>query len=142
MAGSLGLRASNKSATRGRPPVISRVFELSCGIRASTSPGLDSIPSVASMVVKLGKRISCKPNSSLSRMSLGSFALALDKSFTTIRVRPVKSSCCISVLLSSTSEKLIFAARSVTIGCECGSQLATTSPEVTFAPSSTVKIAP
>src|SRR5882672_1664877 len=38
MAGSFGLRASNRSATRGRPPVMSRVFEDSCGIRAITSP--------------------------------------------------------------------------------------------------------
>ncbi len=38
IAGSFGLRASNKSATRGRPPVMSRVFEPSCGIRAITSP--------------------------------------------------------------------------------------------------------
>jgi hypothetical protein len=27
IAGNLGLRASNKSATRGRPPVISRVYD-------------------------------------------------------------------------------------------------------------------
>ena len=38
MAGSLGLRASKRSATRGKPPVMSRVFEDSCGIRAMTSP--------------------------------------------------------------------------------------------------------
>ena len=41
IAGSFGLRASNRSATRGRPPVMSRVFELSCGSRASTSPIAD-----------------------------------------------------------------------------------------------------
>jgi hypothetical protein len=35
---SFGLRASNRSATRGRPPVMSRVFEVSCGMRAITSP--------------------------------------------------------------------------------------------------------
>ena len=38
IAGSFGLRASNRSATRGRPPVMSRVFEDSCGMRAMTSP--------------------------------------------------------------------------------------------------------
>ena len=38
-------RASNSSATRGRPPVISRVLALSSvGIRASTSPALTSLP--------------------------------------------------------------------------------------------------
>jgi len=31
IAGSLGLRASNRSATRGKPPVMSRVLEDSCG---------------------------------------------------------------------------------------------------------------
>ena len=31
IACSFGLRASNKSATRGRPPVISRVRDVSCG---------------------------------------------------------------------------------------------------------------
>ncbi len=35
---SLGLRASNSSATRGRPPVMSRVFEDSWGRRAMASP--------------------------------------------------------------------------------------------------------
>ena len=38
---SFGERASNSSATRGRPPVMSRVFDVSCGIRASTSPTAD-----------------------------------------------------------------------------------------------------
>src|SRR6202050_2350694 len=38
IAESLGFLASNKSATRGRPPVMSRVLEDSCGMRAMTSP--------------------------------------------------------------------------------------------------------
>ena len=38
IAGSLGRRASNSSATRGRPPVMSRVLLASRGRRASTSP--------------------------------------------------------------------------------------------------------
>ena len=37
-AASFGRRASNSSATRGRPPVMSRVLALSVGIRAITSP--------------------------------------------------------------------------------------------------------
>ena len=41
MPASFGERASNSSATRGRPPVMSRVFDVSCGIRASTSPTRD-----------------------------------------------------------------------------------------------------
>src|SRR5690554_7106862 len=38
IAGSFGLRASNKSATRGRPPVISLLPDDACGIRARMSP--------------------------------------------------------------------------------------------------------
>ena len=39
MPASFGERASNSSATRGRPPVMSRVFCAFRGMRASTSPG-------------------------------------------------------------------------------------------------------
>ena len=35
---SFGERASNNSATLGRPPVMSLVFDASCGILANTSP--------------------------------------------------------------------------------------------------------
>ena len=38
IAASFGERASNSSATRGKPPVMSRVFCASIGIRANTSP--------------------------------------------------------------------------------------------------------
>ena len=38
MALSFGLLASNNSATLGRPPVISFVFEVSLGNLAKTSP--------------------------------------------------------------------------------------------------------
>ena len=41
---SFGERASKSSATRGRPPVMSRVLEDSCGMRASTSPTLSCWP--------------------------------------------------------------------------------------------------
>ena len=44
IAFSLGLRASNSSATRGRPPVMSRVLALSVGMRAMTSPALTLEP--------------------------------------------------------------------------------------------------
>ena len=40
----LRTRASNSSATRGRPPVMSLVLALSVGIRASTSPALTCAP--------------------------------------------------------------------------------------------------
>ncbi len=54
-AGSLGIRASNKSATRGRPPVMSRVFEVSCGTRAMASPELTRAPSSTLMIAFGGK---------------------------------------------------------------------------------------
>ena len=38
IAASFGLRASKRSATRGSPPVISRVLDPSWGTRAITSP--------------------------------------------------------------------------------------------------------
>ena len=45
-AASLGFLASNKSATRGRPPVISLVFEATNGILAITSPAVIFWPSL------------------------------------------------------------------------------------------------
>ena len=42
-ANSFGLRASNSSATRGRPPVMSLVLVVSRGILAMTSPALDLV---------------------------------------------------------------------------------------------------
>ena len=50
MPASFGERASNSSATRGRPPVMSRVFDVSCGIRASTSPTATCWPSFTVMI--------------------------------------------------------------------------------------------
>ena len=47
---SFGERASKSSATRGRPPVMSRVFDVSCGMRASTSPTLTCWPSLTVMI--------------------------------------------------------------------------------------------
>ena len=50
MPASFGERASNSSATRGRPPVMSRVFDVSCGMRASTSPTATCWPSFTVMI--------------------------------------------------------------------------------------------
>ena len=50
MPASFGERASKSSATRGRPPVMSRVFDVSCGIRASTSPTPTCWPSFTVMI--------------------------------------------------------------------------------------------
>src|SRR5260370_318305 len=52
---SLGERASNSSATRGRPPVMSRVFETSCGMRASTSPTATCWPSRTAITPPTGE---------------------------------------------------------------------------------------
>jgi hypothetical protein len=54
---SFGLRASNRSATRGRPPVMSRVFELSCGMRAMTSPTDTLAPSLQADQRARGQRV-------------------------------------------------------------------------------------
>src|SRR5229473_2958118 len=55
-ANSFGLRASNNSATRGRPPVISFVFVVSRGILAITSPGYTCVPSGTLMYAPTGKK--------------------------------------------------------------------------------------
>ena len=75
---SLGLRDSNSSATRGRPPVMSLVFVVSRGIRAMMSPASIVSPSVAAMVEPTGRKyrasfsplgiLSVLPCSSLSEM--------------------------------------------------------------------------
>ncbi len=44
-AGSEGLRASNNSVTRGRPPVISPDFPNALGILTSTAPAVMLLPS-------------------------------------------------------------------------------------------------
>ena len=57
MAWSFGRRASNSSATRGRPPVMSRVLALSIGIRASTSPAFTSAPGSTERTVSTGRQV-------------------------------------------------------------------------------------
>ena len=56
IAGSLGVRASNSSTTRGRPPVMSLVLVVSRGIFASTSPGLTFWPSITTRCEPEGSR--------------------------------------------------------------------------------------
>ena len=48
-AGSLGLRASKISVTRGRPPVMSCVPDTSRGVLASSVPAEIVLPSATSM---------------------------------------------------------------------------------------------
>ena len=53
---SFGLRASNSSATRGRPPVMSLVLVVSRGILAMMSPASIVSPSCAAMVEPTGRK--------------------------------------------------------------------------------------
>ena len=55
IAWSLALRASNKSATRGKPPVISLVLETAFGILASISPAAINWPSSKLIFTPEGK---------------------------------------------------------------------------------------
>src|SRR5260370_1338441 len=55
-AGSLGLRVSKSSTTRGRPPVMSLVLVVSRGIFASTSPACTSSPSLTIKWAREGMR--------------------------------------------------------------------------------------
>ena len=54
-AGSLGLRASKISVTRGRPPVMSCVPETSRGVLASSVPAEIVLPSSTSMLAFSGR---------------------------------------------------------------------------------------
>ena len=54
MAASFGRRASNSSATRGRPPVMSRILLPSRRILASTSPAPTGCPSRTSRRAPVG----------------------------------------------------------------------------------------
>ena len=54
-AGSLGLRASKISVTRGRPPTMSAELETSRGWRASMCPASITWPSLTSMRALAGR---------------------------------------------------------------------------------------
>ncbi|MNY20636.1 hypothetical protein D3C86_1541260 [compost metagenome] len=147
--GSFGRRASNRSATRGRPPVMSRVFEVSCGIRATTSPTFTLAPSDRLTRVLAGRKYwagTSVPGSSSSlplastsltagRMSLPAAGRSC-RSITSMLVRPVSSSVWRrTVMPSSMPTKVTVPAISVTIGWVCGSHLATMAPASTLSPS-------
>src|SRR5213595_3515867 len=105
VAGSLGRRASNSSATRGRPPVMSRVLYASRDTLASTSPAYTSWPS---------STVSCAPSGmtkSRSRFSFSPFFWMISmcgcsffsrSSMITRWRRPVSSSSSSRTLSSST----------------------------------------
>src|SRR5487761_2073430 len=114
---SFGARASNSSATRGRPPVMSRVLEVSCGIRARTSPTATCWPSFTVMIepswnvmltgMSEPARWISLPSAS-SSFTCGRTPLAVDAarrfgSMTTSVDRPVTSSTCFATVTPSST---------------------------------------
>ncbi len=156
IAGSLGLRASNRSATRGRPPVMSRVLDASCGILATTSPTPTGAPSCR-LTIDLGGSRYCAGRSvpgidrslpflstmrTIGRRSLAWVPRRLG-SVISREARPVSSSVfSITVTPSTKSTKRMNPATSDTIGWLCGSQLATCWPALTAPPSLSATVAP
>ena len=155
-AGSFGLRASNRSATRGRPPVMSRVFDASCGILATTSPTPTAAPSCRFTIERGGSRY-CAGRSVpgmerslpfLSTMrTIGRRSLPCEPrrfgSVISREARPVSSSVfSMTVTPSMKSMKRMKPATSDTIGWLCGSQFATVWPALIDAPSLTWIVAP
>ena len=59
-AGLEGLRASNNSVTRGKPPVISPVFPETLGILTNVIPASTFAPSATEMWASTGKLYSLK----------------------------------------------------------------------------------
>ena len=152
---SLGERASNNSATRGKPPVMSRVFWPSIGIRASTSPGPTSCPSRTCTKAPTGKPIvtawsvpgilTSLPDASIS-LTCGRTILAEPRrlgSITTKVDKPVTSSTWrATVRPSSTFSKCALPANSVMMGRVNGSQLAKIAPALTVWSALTLSTAP
>ena len=115
IAESFGLRASNRSATRGKPPVMSRVFEDSCGIRAMTSPTDTFDPSSRLTMAPAGSaytagmsvfaKVTSLPLALVSRTT-GRRSLPPEPrclgSSTTVLVRPVTSSTWLVTVMPST----------------------------------------
>ena len=154
---SFGERASNNSATRGKPPVISRVFELSCGILARTDPTSTFCPSRTTITDPVWKVILTDRSSparfTSSPLSFNSFTngrnpFAWDAprrfgSITTIDDNPVTSSICLATVSpSSTFSKSTLPAYSVIIGLVCGSHVAIAWPAFTISPSRISNVAP
>ena len=140
IAESFGLRASNRSATRGRPPVMSRVLDDSCGIRAMTSP-TDTFRTVLEADDGARRQRVHRRNVGVGE---GDFlALGIDQTHDRTQVLAARAALLriqhhgagqtgdvrppdvVTVMPSTKSENLIMPATSVTTGWVCGSQLAT-----------------
>ena len=156
MPASFGERASNSSATRGRPPVMSRVFCDSSGMRARISPTPTCWPSRTVISAPTGKLmvtawsvLAILTSSPISLISLtcGRTDLAVEPrrlaSMTTSVDRPVTSSICLATVEpSSTFSKRMVPEYSVMIGRVSGSQVATCVPALTALPSTASSVAP
>ena len=89
---SRGLRASNSSTTRGRPPVMSLVFVVSRGIFASTSPGEPFSPSCTIRCAFDGMWYLRSTLPSLPMISIAGCFFSSGESTMISRDRPVTSS--------------------------------------------------
>ena len=128
IAWSFGRRASNKSATRGRPPVISLVPDDSCGTRPKIEPVVTSSPSRTRMMVCCGKKYTTSLPSLVSRIIAGRKSLPeLGRSLVakiSYELIPVASSIfMVAVKPSVISLKRAVPDTSVIIGWVCGSHL-------------------
>ena len=156
IASSFGFLASNKSATLGKPPVISLVLDDSLGIRAMTSPTLIfelfvkpriELPSreYTAACLPPGKETSFPFSSKILTDGLSSLPDEdlSETSKTCVLLNPVKSSCMVlTVMPSSISDNLTLPSTSEIIGLVCGSQDAMISPALAWSPSLTEIIAP
>ena len=134
-AASLGFLASNRSATLGKPPVISFVFDATRGILAIISPAVNFWPSLRFTSAPAGKVYVAGTLNSPIRTGLflestidivGTSSLPAeglsDTSITSMLDSPVRSSICsLTVTPSSISENLTFPDVSPTIGLVYGS---------------------
>src|SRR3972149_2419458 len=89
---SLGFRASNSSATRGRPPVMSLVFVVSRGILAMMSPANTGDSLTTSRWAPTGIRFWATVVSLSSLMDTRGWSLPSASSMITFRASPVTSS--------------------------------------------------
>ena len=133
-ASSLGLRASNSSATRGRPPVMSLVLVVSRGIFAMMSPASTAV-AFADVDVRADRQEVARLLRR-ARHLLGLAVLVLDRdartqcrrpcdSMMTLRDRPVTSSSCSCIVTPSMmSPNFTMPPTSVRIGIENGSHSA------------------
>ena len=102
-AASLGWRASKSSATRGRPPVMSRVFAASRGVFARSMPGVAFMPSRTITMAPVGTSCESSILPSAPRISMRGWRLDSEVGRTTSVLAPVARS--VSVLTETSSSK-------------------------------------